>query len=291
MTPVGPPAPRAEELVTVPPVRSRRSGRATLTALAALVLVATAACTTDGQGSDPDPDQVDAVEPPELGACRDLVPDDVAQPTNATTTVDCGESHTAETYKVGNLPPELEEVEYDSRSLGAWAYRTCSTAFEEFLGADESVVMRAGVSWAWFRPSEAAWEDGARWYRCDIVGGGATSEEYVELPETAQGLLVGAQPEDRWMICADGADVNDSPRVPCSEPHTWRAVTTVRLGDDTTEYPGDQVVEVRSRDFCSESVSAWLGYPLDYDFGYTWFGEGQWSAGNRRSICWAKTEL
>ena len=31
-------------------------------------------------------------------------------------------------------------------------------------------------------------------------------------------------------------------------------------------------------------------YPVDYDFGYTWFHEAEWEAGNRRSVCWAKTD-
>ena len=65
-----------------------------------LVLLVTA-CGEDGQGSNVDPDQVDAVETPELGACRLLTPDDVALPTNATETVDCSERHNAETYAVG----------------------------------------------------------------------------------------------------------------------------------------------------------------------------------------------
>lgn len=256
----------------------------------ALGLVLTACSGNGDQGSDADPDQVDAVETPKLGACRDLTPDDVALPSNATRTVDCSEPHTAQTYKVGNLPDEFDDAAWDSRELGAWAYRTCSDAFAQFLGADESTVMRARVTWAWFRPSEQAWEEGARWYRCDIVGGGEASESYDELPETAEGLLTGLPANDDWMTCADGADVDTAPRVACSEPHTWRAVTTVQVGTAEDEYPGDEVVAARSRDYCSESVSAWLGYPLDYDYGYTWFGEGQWDAGNRRTICWARTD-
>ena len=47
---------------------------------------------------------------------------------------------------------------------------------------------------------------------------------------------------------------------------------------------------MKSRDFCSESVGAWLNYPVDYDFAYTFFHEAEWEAGNRRSVCWAKTE-
>ena len=63
-------------------------------------------------------------------------------------------------------------------------------------------------------------------------------------------------------------------------------------GCSSTEdpYPGDRLSQVRSRDFCSDSVGAWMNYPVDYEFGYTWFHEGEWRAGNRRSICWAKTD-
>ena len=95
---------------------------------------------------------------------------------------------------------------------------------------------------------------------------------------------------DLWLVCARGASVAQGEKVPCSEPHTWRAVTTIKVGRDEDPYPGERLVEVRTRDFCSDSVGAWLGYPVDYDFGYTYFHEAEWKAGNRRSICWAKTE-
>ncbi len=258
---------------------------------AVLVGLLLGACSPDaeGQGSDPDPEQVDAVEVPELGACRELVPADVEEPANATRTVDCSEPHTAETFAVGTLPEELHGEEYDGRRLGEFAYHECTDRFEKFLGADESTVMRSILGWAWFRPSEEAWDEGARWYRCDVVGGGEDTGEYLELPETAEGLL-SPPPKDRWMACAVGPTVAGSEKVPCSEPHEWRAVTTIKVGDDDEEYPGDRVVEVTTRDFCSDSVGAWLNYPLDYEFGYTWFHEPEWKAGNRRSVCWARTE-
>jgi hypothetical protein len=149
--------------------------------------------------------------------------------------------------------------------------------------------MRTVLSWAWFRPSKDAWVDGARWYRCDVVGGGEQSASYVELPRTAKGILLG-EPADRWMVCADGDSVDAGPKIPCSEPHQWRAVTTIKLGEVDDGYPGDRQVEVLTRDFCSDSVGAWLNYPVTYDFGYTWFHQAEWEAGNRRSVCWARTE-
>jgi hypothetical protein len=252
--------------------------------LAVLALVAALFLTACGNQGDEPAD----LSAPELGACRVLSPGDVAEPADDTETVPCADPHTAETYAVGQLPGDYDDVDYDDRELGAWAYEKCSEAFRDFIGADESLVMRTVVSWAWFRPSQDAWDEGARWYRCDVVGGGEQSKEYVELPTTARGLLLG-RPKDTWMVCADGETVSGSVKVPCTEEHTWRAVTTISLGDAKDEYPGDRMVEVTTRDFCSKSVGAWLNYPVDYDFGYTWFHEAEWQAGNRRSVCWAKT--
>ena len=264
------------------------SSRSVVAAGLLLALLPLATACGDNEGSNADPGQLDSVEAPELGACRLLTPDDVLQRSNATRTVDCDERHTAETYAVGELPDELRDEDYESAALGAFAYETCGSKFETFLGADESLVMRTVVSWAWFRPSEKAWDDGARWYRCDVVGGGEQSKRLVDLPEDARGLLQG-KPKDKWLVCVNGDSVQSAPKIPCTETHTWRAVTTIKLGQPEDPYPGDRLVEVRSRDFCSDSVGAWLGYPPEYDFGYTWFHEAEWKAGNRRSVCWPKT--
>lgn len=268
----------------------RDGARSLLLAVATAVLASLlVGCGQDQpQGGNADPEQVDSVEAPKLGACRGLTPDDIAAASNATETVECTEDHTAQTYAVGQLPDELEDTDYDSRDLGRFAYRTCSTKLQKFLGADESLSLRTVLTWAWFRPSEKAWDDGARWYRCDVVGGTEKSEKLLPLPETAQGLL-GGRPDDRWLVCVQGPTVSTGVKVPCSRPHDWRAVTTIKVGEAGEKYPGDRVVEVTTRDFCSKSVGAWLNYPVDFDFGYTWFHEPEWDAGNRRSVCWAKT--
>ena len=238
------------------------------------------------KGDQPD---ADSVEAPELGACRLLAPEDVAASANSAATVDCADDHTAETYAVGRLPSELDEAAYDDPDIGAFAYETCSKAFMSFLGADESLGMRTLLSWAWFRPSEGAWNDGARWYRCDLVGGTEDATDFVTLPTTAKALMSSGLPDDEWMACVNGEAVPGAPRIPCSEDHTWRAVTTIKVGADKDPYPGDRLVEVTTRDYCSASVNAWLDYPLEYKFAYTWFHEAEWKTGNRRSICWAWT--
>lgn len=248
-----------------------------------------AAALLAGCGNNPEPsDEPVSLAPPDTLACRVLTPEDVAEPDNDSPVVDCAEAHTAQTFAVGDLPASYDDVAHDDRRLGAFAYRTCSRKFMDFLKADESTVMRTVVSWAWFRPSAAAWERGARWYRCDLVGGGEQSESYLELPEQATGMLEGLPP-DRWMACVDGPDVPGAPRIPCSQAHTWRAATTIMVGGEQDPYPGDRLVEVTTRDYCQTSIGAWLEYPVNYEFAYTWFHEAEWEAGNRRSVCWAKT--
>jgi hypothetical protein len=144
------------------------------------------------------------------------------------------------------------------------------------------------LAWAWFRPSERAWDKGARWYRCDVVGGTTQSSSYRDLPTRIMGLFAGKPPEP-WLTCADGATVASATKVACSEPHDWRAVTTIKLGSPGDTYPGDRLVQIRTRDFCSDSVGAWMNYPIDYEFGYTWFHQAEWTAGQRRSVCWSRT--
>ena len=150
--------------------------------------------------------------------------------------------------------------------------------------------MRIQLSWAWFRPSERGWDNGARWYRCDVVGGPAEAEQYAALPATAKGLF-RARPPEQWLTCAQGPTVLKSKKVAVQ-----RAARLEGRHHDQARRPGGSPTpetgssEVRSRDFCSDSVGAWMNYPVDYEFGYTWFHEAEWKAGNRRTVCWAKTD-
>lgn len=230
----------------------------------------------------------DSTTPPKLGACRPLEAPDLDAHTNDTKPVPCSKAHTAETFLVGSLPASTGSS-YGDRRHGTYVFRTCTKAFQKFLGADESLTMRIRLSWAWFRPSEAGWKKGARWFRCDVVGGAKEDNPLRDLPRTAKALFRGRPPE-KWLTCARGDTVLNSIKVPCTKSHNWRAVATIKLGGPATPYPGDRIVEVRTRDYCSDQVGAWMNYPTDYEFGYTWFHRAEWQAGNRRSICWAKTE-
>jgi hypothetical protein len=240
-------------------------------------------------GDSGDAGPADVLTTPTAGACRSLQPEDVRHPSNASPVVACTEEHTAETFAVGGFPASVVgSGRPDDARLASFVHARCQPRFHRFLGGDESTVLRSTVTWVWFRPTSRAWSKGAHWWRCDVVGGGAESTAYTRLPRTAEGLLRG-RPDDRWLACVDGPSVDGAATVPCSRPHTWRAVTTIVLGGRGDAFPGDRLVAARTRDFCSDSVGGWLSYPVDYVYGYTYFHEAEWKAGNRRSICWART--
>ena len=264
--------------------------RTTLPALAALLAVLVLAGCED-KVSTTRGTEADRVTPPELGACRVLEPEDVVKPSDASKPVSCSGKHTAETFAIGTFPDRFASASYDDDGLGRFAFTTCGEAYRTFLGADESETMRSLLSWAWFRPSEDAWKEGkARWYRCDVVGGPTGAASYRTLPRTLKGFMSG-RPHEDWTLCARGPRVAGSEKVPCSTRHDWRAVTTIKLGGATDAYPGDRIAQIRSQQYCSDSVGAWLNYPAtNYDYGVTVFHEAEWKAGNRRSICWARTD-
>ncbi|MGZ6734333.1 MAG: septum formation family protein [Nocardioides sp.] len=252
-----------------------------------IALVLTVLMTATACGAHAEADAA-STKPPSAGICRMLTAGDVTRPSNADAAVSCSEPHDSETYAVGELDEKFADAAYDDPAIDTWAYQTCAAAFPTFLGSDQSTAMRSLLTWIWFRPSKAAWEAGARWYRCDVLGGSATQHSYVDLPTTTEGLLSG-RPADPWMACARGKTVASGTTVPCSMPHDWRAATTIKLGEAGDAYPGDVSVKAKTRSYCSESVDAWLGYPASYGYGYTWFGAREWAAGNRRSVCWART--
>ncbi len=227
---------------------------------------------------------------PEKGACRDLTQQDLNLPSNDSPVIDCAKQHTAETFLVGTFPASLADYPINDPALGGFVHDECQSGFQSYTGASDSLALRTLLTWVWFRPTQSDWDQGARWFRCDVVGGGAETSSLVNLPLTVRGVLSGT-PDDAWMACAQGASIEGSVKVPCSSDHNWRAVSTVVLGSTDTPYPGTTEVIQTTSQFCHDSVSAWLGYPPEFNYGYTWFDQSKWDAGNRRSVCWAMTNL
>ena len=263
--------------------RRRRVLRTAITAsIAAGTLLS--GCTAGGTGSSGDDTAL-----PKTGVCHRVEKVDAEAVTAPE--VSCSSEHDAQTYYAGALAAALAETSYRSRAAEAAAATTCGAVFPDHLGTDLSTAMRSLVTWRVFWPSRKAWSDGARWFGCDVIGGprAPLSQDLAALPEDTEGLLADDRARERWLACVDGPSVSEGSKVPCTRAHDWRAVTTIKLGEPTADYLGDTEVVARTEDFCASSVKAWLGYPDDFEFGYTWFGKGAWEGGNRRSVCWAKT--
>ena len=154
----------------------------------------------------------DKTTPPKLGACYNLTPEDTSKASNASEPVPCSQPHTAETFAIGTLPASTGK-DYDSRAHGKWVFKKCEKSFEKFLGVDESLAMRIQLSWAWFRPSERGWDNDARWYRCDLVGGPAERRAVRRTAEDGQGALPRATSRGVADLCpgADRAEVEEGP--------------------------------------------------------------------------------
>jgi len=229
----------------------------------------------------------DRTTPPRDGACRNLRTAQLTQHTDDTPARSCTRTHTAQTYVVGSFPASVGGG-YRSRAAVAYVYRTCRKGFLDELDIDDALALRVDLSWVWFGPSHKGWDAGARWFRCDIVGGADDDTRLRPLPARL-GTLFHGLPPDTWMRCRSGDDFTRATPVPCSAPHTWRAVSAIKLGDADDPYPGDHFSQVRARDYCADAVIAWLDYPPTYAYGYTTFHRAEWEAGNRRALCWAGT--
>ena len=159
------------------------------------------------------------LRPPDVGACRvaDLRRRGPANERHRARAVH--QPHTAQTYAVDSLPAAARRTRRTTTPAWRRTPIACApSSSSAFTGADESLAMRTILSWAWFRPSPSAWDDGARWFRCDVVGGGDQSAHYVDLPVTTQDLLA-ERPTDAWLVCAQGATVDGSVKVPCTDKH------------------------------------------------------------------------
>ncbi|HWU33528.1 MAG TPA: septum formation family protein [Marmoricola sp.] len=248
-----------------------------------IALALAAATLLAGCGNNPS----DTKTPPENGLCRVLTIADLSQRTNGSDPVDCTSPHTAQTILVTAFPASVG-ANYQAEAVGAYAYKTCSPAFETYLGATDSSVMRVQMSWAWFGPTQSAWDRGARWFRCDVVGAPSNQSSITDIPTNLKNLLAGFPP-DQWLTCATGDAFATRIDVSCAQPHTWRAVTAVKLGQPNDPYPGDHISQIRANNYCSDAIGVYFNYTNTYEYGYTVFHAAEWKAGNRRAVCWAKT--
>ena len=158
-----------------------------LRAACVVLLLALTGCTGNASSGEEKKPTAASTKAPELGACQLLTPEDINHDSNDSPAVACSEKHTAQTFAVGTFPDAVAAKGVGSSALGAYVFKRCKPAFRKFVGADDSLVLRSTLTWAWFRSSKAAWDAGAHHWRCDVVGGGDKSGTLLSLPGDREG--------------------------------------------------------------------------------------------------------
>jgi hypothetical protein len=276
---------------------------------AGLALVALAGCGKAGdlvatddpaEGPSESPTTQSSEDPaaaaaPELDTCRKLTIDDIDPPTNETPTVPCRKRHTAQTYYVGTWPKQLVTAAsgLDDKALEDFVFEQCDRAWRRTVGGSLEEWVISIVSWAWYRPTEAQFDDGARWFRCDVVAGQNTNR-LEKLPPSVVDLLEGRF-SDRYHACwtrvfSDEPGVDEGVLTSCKRAHEQRAIGIVTIGKKNEAYPGQRAAFNRSNDGCADAVAAWRGDPMPGEFGLQWPRREEWVVdGQRYATCWAVT--
>ncbi len=275
---------------------SRVSLVAVLAVLAALVL---AGCPSETPEATPEETPSASVSsssapppppppPPKVGACYDLTVATADDTSSGAEPVPCTKAHTARTVHVGRLAALGAGESVTDPRVGRRLATECPRRVDAFLGGDPVTRNLSRFVALWFLPSEAEAEAGAAWYRCDVVAFGR-GDAFAELPQQRlEGVLAGDGALDTFGTCGTAAPGSRGfERVICSLPHSWRALTTIRIADGA-RYPGVARARSSGDTACADYAEGQAaGFTTEIDYGWEWPTEAQWEAGQRYGFCWA----
>ena len=266
---------------------------------AALVLALSGGCTSDPSDQKPPPSQSAASkpratpppEPPERGSCYRLTYEEALAPTADRGSVDCAKTHSSQTYTVGRLATELNGhlLAVDSTAVQTQVARRCPVTLGAYLGATDEQLRLSMLRAVWFTPSVEDSDAGSNWFRCDVIAL-AGEDRLARVTGTLEGILAVAKSRAAYAMCGTAEPgTTGFQRVPCGEPHSWRAIRSVPLDPEQTDgsYPGEDVVREAGAEPCAAAAREIAEDALDYEWGYEWPTRQQWAAGQTYGRCWA----
>jgi hypothetical protein len=276
--------------------------------VAAVVLISGCATSADLGSSNPTrmvtsspvthtspPKQTPVSEPPPpSGVCYRLTAHDLSRFADHDESVPCLSAHTSVTFFVGRLPAQVVAgtPSVIDPAVQRAASHVCAGKFRRYVGGDRQDRLLARFNFTYYFPDDASFGSGTNWVRCDLyltrrVDGGRTYPH--RLPHDARGALDKSDALDSYGICSPSAPGAAGFRlVLCSHRHRWRAIAPIRLGRDSTAWPGVREVKTRGDSRCSDAVRQWLGYPATWRYGWQWPSRGDWTNGQRFGYCWAQ---
>lgn len=236
--------------------------------------------------------KVELAPAPKRGECRRLQVRDLNTVVNDRPTVSCDKRHTAVTYHIGLLPPDVVKKATSSGddAVEAAADRSCTRAFGAYVGGSRSDRQLTSLRITYFLPPSDQFAAGADWVRCDVYVY-ASDARLLDLPRTVKGVLDDAEARSDLAICSTkGPDEPRFEHIVCSRTHRWRAVDTVTLGKAGTRYPGADTLGERAKASCEEQVRAYLDDTKEaFSFGFEVPRSQAWKRGERIGLCWSRT--
>jgi hypothetical protein len=246
--------------------------------------------------------------------------------------VPCSEEHTTYTFATEDLPDELvDQIESAGSDAATLAIQDdideavaeiCDPAFTALFPSltDRQILL----TWFSFLPSDAEWEEGARWVRCDVAvyaltasrthatpsaediqargeASGSPAEspaspQLLVLPESIHDLAASvSQRPASFEYCLDdptaAADArpvasNTLVTVDCDDSPLWTYLGQELISSPLgAPYPGDNSVIEAARTACT-NASELLGEGQGWDFLY-YPDESRWDEGSRTVQCWS----
>lgn len=229
-----------------------------------------------------------AARVPQVGQCYLLGFQAAAAPTNSADPVRCSTRHTAVTYFVGTLETVVDGhlLAVDSERAQRQVSEACPRELRRYVDGSPRDLRLARLQAVWFSPTLEQADQGASWFRCDVVAL-AGRETLADLPPRLDGVLARPDGLARFGLCGTTAPgASGFERVICSRPHAWRAVTTIDIGGDAA-YPGVSQVRRAGEGACRDLVRRRSGSPEEFEYGWEWPTRAQWKQGQHYGFCWA----
>lgn len=233
-----------------------------------------------------------AAPAPEVGTCRTLPSAALNHFTDHSPAVDCAKPHTGYTLAVKQLPDDvaIKGVDIANKSIQHAAATMCHDAFVSFIGGSAKRRALSRFSVTYYLPPQADFDRGAHWVRCDLVAN-KTQHSLAPLPEDPRGYLDGQDALDDYGLCSPGAPGKKKfALVMCSQKHTYRAVTAIKLGAKSAKYPGTDVTREDGQRQCASYIKKDMGKTGGYTYGWTYPTPKDWDNGQRYGYCWLKTK-
>lgn len=176
------------------------------------------------------PSQATAPPPPPLGACYSYAYAGWAAETNSSPRVSCSSAHTAKTIGRGYFlaGTTLDTVHSAANELAIG--KKCYPALRSAVGTGWAKYEMTAFQLSIFRPTDAQWAAGARWYRCDVVLPGYN--RLFALPN-ANPLVGTAALTTRTRVCYTSGGY----LVSCKETHLYKVTGAFAVA--STTYPSE----------------------------------------------------